>query len=143
MKPILLLALFLITGAAFAQQKKDPSIPAIEKVLYAQQEAWNEGNIDKYMEGYWHSDSLKFIGKKGITSGWQATLENYKKGYPDKATMGVLTFTLLSEEKLGHDCYMIIGKWQLHREKDDVGGHFSLIWKKINGKWLIVTDHTS
>ena len=115
----------------------------IEKVLEMQTKAWNEGNIDQFMEGYWNSDSLSFVGKNGVTKGWKATTERYKKTYPDKATMGTLTFTLISKEKLGAENYLVIGKWHLQREKDDVGGHFSLVWKKIKGHWYIISDHTS
>jgi ketosteroid isomerase-like protein len=119
------------------------SITEIEKVLNAQTKAWNEGDIEKYMEGYWHSDSLLFIGKNGVTKGWTATLERYKKSYPGKEGMGKLDFTILSEEKMGNELYLVIGKWHLQREKDELGGHFSLIWKNINGKWVIITDHSS
>ncbi len=120
-----------------------PDVLAIEKVLATQAIAWNEGNIEKFMEGYWNSDSLSFVGKNGVTKGWKATLERYKKTYPDKASMGNLVFTLISKEKLGPENYLIIGKWDLQREKDSVGGHFSLVWKKIKGHWYIISDHTS
>jgi photosystem II stability/assembly factor-like uncharacterized protein len=123
--------------------KTNKDLEEINKVLEMQSVAWNEGDVEKYMEGYWNSDSLSFIGKNGITKGWKATLERYKKAYPDKAAMGRLTFTLLSEEALGKENYMVVGKWHLQREKDEVGGHFTLIWKKVKGKWKIMSDHTS
>ena len=104
---------------------------------------WNKGDIDCFMLAYWQSDSLKFIGKNGITYGWQNTLDNYKTRYPDKSFMGILEFDILSSEKLGNDVMLVIGKWYLKREKGDIEGHFSLIWKKLNGKWLIIADHTS
>ncbi|MBN4051239.1 nuclear transport factor 2 family protein [bacterium AH-315-M05] len=112
-------------------------------IMKEQITCWNKGDINCFMQAYWQSDSLKFIGKNGITYGWQNTLDNYKIRYPDKSSMGVLDFDILSSEKLGNDVMLIIGKWYLKREKGDIGGHFSLIWKKINGKWLIVADHTS
>lgn len=139
---LILLAFLLIVNNKSMAQANDP-ITEIEKVLNAQTKAWNEGDIEKYMEGYWHSDSLLFIGKNGVTKGWTATLERYKKSYPGKEGMGKLDFTILSEEKMGNELYLVIGKWHLQREKDELGGHFSLIWKNINGKWVIITDHSS
>ena len=130
--------LFIVVG--FAQNK-----PAdiIENSLAAQQIFWNKGDIDAFMQYYWKSDSLLFLGKSGPTYGWENTLDNYKKGYPDKATMGSLDFKILKIEKLSKTTYQVVGKWHLSRMKDEVGGYFTLLWKKINGQWLIVQDHTS
>jgi ketosteroid isomerase-like protein len=114
----------------------------ILKVLETQRIYWNKGNIEAYMEGYWKSDSLRFIGKRGINFGWNNTLESYKKGYPDKETMGNLTFQVISLEALSNNTAFMIGKWDLDR-KEKAGGYFTLIWKKLNGKWLITVDHTS
>lgn len=143
MKIFLFLFCFLLSVSNVSMAQTNQSITEIEKVLNAQTKAWNEGDIEKYMEGYWHSDSLLFIGKNGVTKGWTATLERYKKSYPGKEGMGKLDFTILSEEKMGNELYLVIGKWHLQREKDELGGHFSLIWKNINGKWVIITDHSS
>jgi len=142
------LAVLALLGCLNLPAQKKPltnnSAPAaIEKVMAMQEKAWNEGDIEKFMEGYWNSDSLSFVGKSGVTFGWKATLENYKKTYPDKAAMGKLAFTLIKKAKLGPENYLVIGKWHLQRTKDEVGGHFSLIWKKIKDKWLIISDHTS
>lgn len=96
------------------------------------------------MESYWNNDSLRFIGSKGINYGWQTTLDNYIKSYPDKETMGKLTFTF-EEIKVftAVDAY-VLGRWHLDRkEKEDVGGYFSLIWKRVEGEWVIISDHTS
>lgn len=145
-KYLLISPLCLFCLFAYGQKKPltNNSAPAaIEKVMAMQVQAWNEGDIEKFMEGYWNSDSLSFVGKSGVTFGWKATLENYKKTYPDKATMGTLVFTIIKKEKLGPENYLVIGKWHLQRAKDEVGGHFSLIWKKIKGRWLIISDHTS
>jgi ketosteroid isomerase-like protein len=138
------LSLFLIfISTIYSAMSQNNDQKEIEKVLVSQTEAWNKGDIEKYMEGYWKSDSLKFIGKNGLTTGWNATLERYKKSYPGKAGMGKLDFELLSEEKLGTEHYLVIGKWHLQREKDELAGHFSLIWKKIDGRWVIIADHSS
>ncbi len=110
--------------------------------LQTQQKAWNEGNIDDFMSSYWNNDSLKFIGSKGITYGWQKTLDNYKQSYPNKEAMGKLKFTILENSQVGENYIYIIGKWELEKEKP-VSGHFTLLWKKIKNKWVIIADHTS
>lgn len=116
---------------------------AIRQVMNTQQEAWNRADIETFMEGYWKSDSLKFIGRNGITYGWQTTLDNYKKSYPTPHAMGKLTFTILTLDILSETSAFMIGRWHLKRASDEPGGHFTLLWRKINGKWVIIADHTS
>jgi ketosteroid isomerase-like protein len=111
-------------------------------VMDLQEQAWNKGEIDVFMLGYWQSDSLMFVGKNGINYGWRTTLNNYKKSYPDKAAMGKLEFDILKLEVNGNSAYML-GKWSLLRKDDNPNGHFTLYWKKIDGQWLITIDHTS
>lgn len=142
MKKSILLAVFgLYAFSLFAQTDKEWT--AVSEVLNAQVKAWNAGNIDVFMEGYWQSENLKFIGKTGVQNGWQATIDRYRKNYPDRAAMGTLTFDISHREKLGKDLYFVVGKWHLKREKDEPQGYFSLILKKIKGKWKIIVDHTS
>ncbi len=124
-------------------QKADRDGQAIRAVMAAQEVAWNRGDKEAFMEGYWHADSLTFVGARGLTFGWQQTLDGYKKGYPTPESMGQLHFTLIRLEKLSKRSAYVIGKWHLTRSIGDVGGHFILVWKKIKGKWVIVTDHTS
>ena len=107
-----------------------------------QEKSWNNGDIPGFMKHYWQNDSLRFIGKKGITYGWQNTLNNYIKSYPDKKSMGILHFTIEHSSQISETKIYIIGKWLLEKEKP-VGGYFTLLWKKINGLWVIVADHTS
>jgi hypothetical protein len=95
------------------------------------------------MKGYWKSDSLMFIGKSGIAYGYVAALNNYKKNYSDTIKMGQLSFDLLRLESLSSASYFVIGKWFLKRTIGDIGGIFSLVFRKFNGKWFIVADHTS
>jgi hypothetical protein len=137
-----LISIFLISSViAFAQSKDEQQILSI---LDAQSNAWNTGKIDQFMKGYWQSDSLMFIGSSGITYGYDATLKNYYKRYHDRDAMGQLTFTILKLNRISNDSYFVIGKWFLKREKNgDVGGHFTLLWKKINGEWVIIADHSS
>lgn len=108
-----------------------------------QVKAWNEGNIEEFMQTYWNSDSLIFIGQNGVTYGWHPTLERYKQNYSDTAIMGKLQFSDLQLEPLSNTYYFVIGKWHLQRTIGDIGGVFSLLFKKINGKWLIIADHSS
>jgi ketosteroid isomerase-like protein len=108
-----------------------------------QQTAWSNGDIEGFMQGYWKSDSLMFIGKRGPAYGWQTTLDNYKKTYPDKAAMGKLTFRIDKVELLGKQDAFVMGAWSLTREKDNPGGYFTLWFRKIKGEWKIVCDHTS
>lgn len=139
MKSILIITMCLAFGLAKSQKAV---VEKIRLAMNAQQMAWNAGNIEKFMAHYWHSDSLKFIGSKGLTYGWQSTFDNYKKSYPTPAAMGELTFTLLEITPVSPNYVYVIGKWMLQKEKP-VGGHFTLLWKKIKGQWLIVADHTS
>ena len=115
----------------------------IRTVLSEQQDCWNQGDIDCFMQGYWNSDSLRFIGKSGVNYGWQATLDNYKKSYPDKAAMGQLEFDILHVEPLGNEHYLVTGKWKLIRETDTPNGLFTLIWKRFEDEWKIIYDHSS
>jgi ketosteroid isomerase-like protein len=132
--------LMFFSLASFAQSKDEL---AIRSVMDEQIKAWNNGNIDAFMQTYWRSDSLLFVGSKGPTYGWQTTLENYKKRYPDTVTMGKLDFEILKIKPLSEEYSFVLGKWHLKRTIGDAGGYFTLIFKKINGKWLIVADHTS
>ena len=116
---------------------------AIKAVMSMQEQAWSDGDIDKFMTGYWKSEELSFIGRSGPNYGWQTTLNNYKKGYPTKDKMGKLTFDILKLNPLSADVYYMIGKYTLVRAEDTPTGYFSLVWKKIGGEWKIVSDHTS
>jgi ketosteroid isomerase-like protein len=136
-----LLACLLMLGSCLVLRAQDKQ--AILKVLEIQRIAWNNGDIDTFMQGYWQSDSLMFVGKAGTVYGWQKTLERYKKAYPDKAAMGQLTFHILKVDLLDKTNAFMLGAWHLDREKDAPGGYFTLWFRKINGGWVIVVDHTS
>ncbi len=132
--------LCFITAFAAAQPKDEKAVRA---VLQLQTTAWNQGNIDAFMQSYWKSDSLLFVGKSGPTYGWQNTLEGYKKRYPDTTAMGKLQFTLLQVKPLGTEFYFVLGKFHLQRTIGDLSGIFTLLFKKVNGQWVIISDHTS
>ncbi len=141
-----IVSLFTFTSQAFGQQKTAANLSdetAIKALLAAQTNAWNNGDLVHFMEGYLSSDSLLFVGKSGPTYGFNNTLNNYKKGYPDTAAMGKLTFTLLSLSPIEKKHYRVLGKWALKRSKGDVSGYFTLLLEKIKGKWFIIQDHSS
>jgi ketosteroid isomerase-like protein len=135
---------FLFAAALFTSvfSFSQVSVNMVKALMTAQESAWNNGEIESFMDSYWKSDSLKFIGSKGVTYGWQRTLDNYKRAYPTKAEMGILKFTLLEATELAKDAVYVIGKWELEKE-NPVSGHFTLLWRKIRNQWVIVSDHTS
>lgn len=133
----------LICCMPVALMSQDKDKQQILSILQRQTEDWNRGNIDAFMIGYWNSDSLKFIGKSGVTYGYAKTLANYKKNYSDTAQMGKLSFDILEVKKLSPEYYFVIGKWFLKRSVGDIGGHYTLLFRKIKGKWVIVADHSS
>jgi len=139
MKTTFLLSLvLLLSHISFAQDQK-----AILNLLEKQRLAWNRGDLDGYMKGYWKSDSLLFVGKSGPKYGWKTTLENYKKSYPDDAAMGTLTFKIMQVNVIDLKNAFVLGAWHLQREKDELQGFFTLWLKRIKGEWKIVADHTS
>ena len=138
---VLFIGLALFFSAAVSAQSKNES--EILRLLAGQTEAWNRGDIEGFMQTYWKSDSLLFIGKSGVNRGWQNTLNNYKRGYPDTAAMGKLSFDIIHIKKLSSKYYYVVGKWMLARTIGDLSGHYDLLLKKIKGRWYIVADHSS
>jgi L-asparaginase / beta-aspartyl-peptidase len=116
---------------------------AIHGVLVAQQDAWNRGDVDAFMAGYWRSAELSFSGSSGVSRGWDGVLARYKKNYPDRAAMGQLDFSSLEFRFLGTDHALVLGRWHLKRDKDELGGVFSLVWQRFPEGWRIIHDHTS
>ncbi|CAM3844813.1 YybH family protein [Aquirufa aurantiipilula] len=133
---------FFLAFSSLAQTNSDEV--AIRTILATQNKLWNEGDIPGFMAYYHHSNDLKFISKNGITQGWDATLARYLKSYPNQEAMGQLTFDILEVDITAAKTAWVIGKWNLARPKlGDIGGHFTLLLKKVKGKWLIFRDHTS
>lgn len=128
---------------AKSAEKREADQAAIEAVLHAQQAAWNRGDVDAFLTGYWHSPELTFSGSSGVARGWDGVLARYKKNYPDKASMGELDFSGLEFQFLGPDAALVLGRWHLKRAKGDVGGVFSLVWERFPEGWKIIHDHTS
>ncbi len=137
--------LFLVSAAltinAFGQT--DKASAAIQKVMDDQSAAWNRGDIDGFMTGYWQSEKLVFISGDKVTRGWQQTLDNYKKGYDSRAKMGVLKFSGLEFFPISKDAVIVLGSWALTRDKDNPHGKFTLTFRKFKQGWRVVMDHTS
>ena len=131
--------------AQVATEKMSPIARLIHNRMEGQVADWNAGDIDGFMGVYWRSPKLSFSSGGKVTRGWQKTMDGYKSRYPDKATMGKLSFTELEVTELGDDAALVLGKWHLGRKppKENVGGNFSLVFRKIDGEWVIVHDHTS
>ena len=141
-KTILVLILFapLLIQAQTTEQNDKKAILA---VMDMQIEAWNNYDLEGFMQGYWKSDSLKFYGSNGVTSGWEKTLENYKNGYPSKDHSGTLKFKINDISKINDGAYFIMGGYYLTRTVGDANGIFMIIFKKINGEWKIIADTSS
>lgn len=129
----------LFSLSAFAQNDEQK----IRSILDEQTQSWNKGKIREFMKGYWNNDSLMFIGKSGVTYGFENTLNNYIRGYPDTAQMGQLEFNIIRVNKISHDAYFVVGKWMLKRSVGDLNGHYTLLFRRIKGEWVIVADHSS
>ncbi len=116
---------------------------AIGGVLSAQQTAWNRGDVDAFLVGYWRSPELTFSGSSDVARGWDGVLARYKKNYPDRSAMGQLDFSELEFRFLGPEAALVLGRWHLKRENDDLGGVFTLVWQRFPDGWKIIHDHTS
>lgn len=130
-----------MAGASLGQNSASES--AVRKVMDEQAAAWNKGDIDGYMKGYWVSEKLTFVSGDTVTRGWQATLDRYKKGYNTREKMGVLTFSDLEITVLSKDAAIVLGSWHLKRLKDEPHGKFTLVFRKFKEGWRITLDHTS
>jgi ketosteroid isomerase-like protein len=142
-----LLSILLISLSVFsislAQNKSDKAKNDIRKVMDEQVVAWNNGDIDGFMKGYWNSPDLTFVSGTNVTKGWTPTLERYKKSYDSRAKMGILTFSDLDITILSKDSAVVLGKWSLKRDADNPNGLFTLTFRKIKEGWRIILDHTS
>lgn len=140
MRHNVILVLLLTAISAFPQNSPEN---AIRKVMDEQAAAWNRADIEGFMQGYWRSPELKFVSGDRVTRGWQQTLDNYKRSYPDRAAMGTLTFSDLEITVLSKDAAFVVGSWSLAREKDRPHGKFTLLFRKFKEGWRITADHSS
>ena len=114
----------------------------LSRILSRQAAFWNQGDLEAFMRPYWRSPDLTFSSGGRVTRGWQPTLENYRKRYPNPAAMGHLTFDKLEITPLGLRAALVLGRWHLERD-EPTGGAFTLVFRKLSGRWVIVHDHTS
>jgi ketosteroid isomerase-like protein len=143
---MLLLTMLLILGAmsvTFAQSKEDKIKGEVRKVMDEQVAAWNRGDIEGFMKGYWNSPQMTFVSGDNVTKGWQPTLERYKRSYDSRAKMGVLSFTDLEITVTSKESAVVLGRFTLVREKDKPTGMFTLNFRKFKDGWKIILDHTS
>ena len=116
----------------------------VVRVMASQMDAWNHGDLEGFMQGYWPSDSLLFVGKSGITRGHAATLERYRLGYPTQADMGTLTFRNEKWVQVSRNSGWLVGGWHLNKDgQANAEGMYTLLWRRIHGEWVIVADHSS
>ena len=137
------LIIILLLPFTFIAQAQEAELVSIKSVMVKQEMDWSAGNLEAFMEGYWKSDKLRFSSGGNIQRGWQGTLDRYKKRYPDKATMGTLTFSNIEISLLEPDWAVAFGHWKLTLAADTPSGLFTLTFHKFPEGWRIVHDHTS
>lgn len=141
---IVLAISFFVMAAADGQENREMTDKALLRNIFDQQaKAWNRGDLKQFMESYWKSPELTFSGGGKTTRGWQETLKRYQKSYSTREKMGHLTFSDLEITILGPNAALVLGRWHLKREADEPEGNFSVVFRRIGGKWLIIHDHSS
>ncbi len=140
MKKIIILFCVLAFTTTYAQVNKDSDIKAINKVLKKARIAWSNNDIEGFMDSYWKSDSLAFYGNKGVTYGWDNTLDHYLTYYPTAAYTGKLSFKINAVNNIAPESYYVLGEYHIKRDIGNADGIFMLVFKKINGEWKIIAD---
>lgn len=135
--------LFILSCTAVQVHGQGSAHAEVVSILDKQAKAWNKGDLDQFMVGYWESDSLMYIGKTGVTYGYRSTLERYKKNYNSREKMGTLKFTILHVKELSPEYVQVVGKYELTRTVGDASGHFTLLFRRIGDSWVIISDHSS
>jgi len=139
-----ILGYMLMAGMVCAAQEQSPNSAAeIQSVFTAQQDAWNRGDIDAFMNGYAQSASTVFVSGDEVTRGWDTVRERYRKKYSDRTKMGTLTFSEIEVTPLSADSAVVLGRWKLQRANDQPHGRFTLVFKRLPEGWRIILDHTS
>ena len=139
----MLVCVLSIAVASQSEDRKSRIKRDVVAVMDAQAAAWNRGDIDGFMAGYWRSDKLLFVSGDEVTRGWQTTLDRYKRTYNSREKMGTLRFSDLEIEVISKDVAIVLGSWALARGSDDPKGKFTLVFRRLDGRWVIVRDHTS
>jgi len=126
-----------------AREQADAIRTAVEQVLRTQQQAWNRGDVDAFVDHYWHSPDVTFSASGATTRGWEATANRYRERYLTRERMGQLAFDQLEVTPLSADAALVLGQWRLDRDNEPVSGNFTLVLRRLDGRWVIVHDHTS
>lgn len=140
MRKLTILICFLAFSFSNAQANKEADVKAINKVLKQARIAWSKNDIEGYMDSYWKSDSLAFYGNKGVTYGWENTLDHYLTYYPTAAYTGKLSYKINAINNIATDSYYVLGEYHIKRDIGNADGLFMLVFKKINGAWKIIAD---
>ena len=141
---LLIICSILMAALVCAEPEQPPnSVAEIQSVLRAQQDAWNRGDIEAFMNGYARSTSTVFISEDEVTRGWETVRDRYRVKYSDRAKMGTLSFSDIEVTMLSPDSAVVLGRWRLKRANDEPHGRFTLIFKRLPEGWRIVHDHTS
>ena len=143
MKYLLIATLLFVFFSISVLAQSDKQSTAIQKVMDDQVAAWNRGDLEGFMDGYWRSEKMTFTSGDEVTRGWQQALDNYRKSYNTKEKMGVLSFSVHELTILSKDSAVVLGSWSLKREKDNPHGKFTVVFRKLKEGWRIVMDHTS
>lgn len=143
MKHLLTFILLMFFAVGVSAQKDEKIRTEIRKVMDAQTAAWNSGDIDGFMQGYWKSPQMTFVSGDNVTKGWQETTDRYKRNYNTREKMGTLVFSDLEIEVLSKDSAKVLGRWKVAHEPKDSQGRFTLIFRKFKEGWRIIHDHTS
>ena len=140
--PVICYILIAVLACA-APEQTSTSVAEIQSVLTAQQDAWNRGDIDAFMNGYARSASTVFVSQDEVSRGWETVRDRYQVKYSDRTKMGTLSFSEIEVTMLSPDAAVVLGRWKLKRENDEPHGRFTLIFKRLPEGWRIVQDHTS
>jgi len=135
----------ILTAALVCAEPEQPpnSVAEIQSILTAQQDAWNRGDIDGFMNGYARSASTVFVSEDEVRRGWETVRDRYRIRYSDRGKMGTLSFSDIEITMLSPDAAVVLGGWRLKRAADEPHGRFTLVFKRLPEGWRIVHDHTS
>jgi ketosteroid isomerase-like protein len=142
-RAIIIAGYLFMTAAVPLPAQTANAVADIQSVLDAQQEAWNRGDIDGFMNGYARAASTVFISEDEARRGWETVRERYRQKYSDRTKMGALTFSEIEITLLSPDAAAVLGRWRLKRANDEPYGRFTLIFRRLPEGWRIVHDHTS
>ena len=135
--------ILMATNVSAAPARTPNAVAEIRSILHAQQEAWNRGDVDGFMNGYARSASTVFISEDSVRRGWETVRARYRQKYSDRAKMGTLSFSDIEINLLSSDAAVVLGRWKLERAKDRPHGRFTLIFRRLPAGWRIVHDHTA